>query len=45
MYRAPLLAVWPGLFIFAAVAAFNLLGDGLRRALDPRQAVPNTDGE
>ena len=41
MYRAPLLAVWPGLLILIAVAAVNLLGDGLRRALDPRQAVPH----
>jgi peptide/nickel transport system permease protein len=45
MYRAPLLAVWPGLFIFITVAAFNLLGDGLRRALDPRQAAPQPHGE
>ncbi|HEY7062231.1 MAG TPA: ABC transporter permease [Chloroflexota bacterium] len=27
---------FPGAFIFAAVMAFNLLGDGLRDALDPR---------
>jgi peptide/nickel transport system permease protein len=25
----------PGLFIFITVMAFNLLGDGLRDALDP----------
>jgi peptide/nickel transport system permease protein len=28
--------LWPGVFIFAAVFAFNVLGDGLRDALDPR---------
>jgi len=26
----------PGLFIFVTVMAFNLFGDGLRDALDPR---------
>jgi len=30
------LAVFPGLAIFATVTAYNLLGDGLRDALDPR---------
>ncbi len=30
------LVTYPGLAIFAAVLAFNLLGDGLRDALDPR---------
>ncbi len=34
---APWMAVWPGLAIFLLVLAFNLLGDGLRDALDPRQ--------
>ena len=33
---APWMAVWPGLAIFLAVLSFNLLGDGLRDALDPR---------
>jgi peptide/nickel transport system permease protein len=32
----PLLAVWPGLAIMAAVFGFNVLGDGLRDTLDPR---------
>jgi peptide/nickel transport system permease protein len=31
------MAVWPGLAIFLTVIAFNLLGDGLRDALDPRE--------
>ena len=35
--QAPWMAIWPGLSIFLLVLAFNLLGDGLRDALDPRQ--------
>ncbi len=35
--NAPWMAVWPGLAIFLTVISFNLLGDGLRDALDPRQ--------
>ena len=35
--NAPWMAVWPGLSIFLLVLAFNLVGDGLRDALDPRQ--------
>jgi ABC-type dipeptide/oligopeptide/nickel transport system permease subunit len=31
------MALWPGLMIFVVVMAFNLLGDGLRDALDPNQ--------
>jgi peptide/nickel transport system permease protein len=34
---APHLAVFPGLAIMLAVLGFNLLGDGLRDALDPRR--------
>lgn len=30
------ISVFPGLFLIIAVVAFNLLGDGLRDALDPR---------
>ncbi|WP_339850572.1 ABC transporter permease [uncultured Nisaea sp.] len=33
---SPMLAIWPGMLIFAAVIAFNFLGDGLQDALDPR---------
>ncbi|MBP6598827.1 MAG: ABC transporter permease [Giesbergeria sp.] len=36
MFEAPLLAVWPGVAIALAVLGLNLLGDGLRDALDPR---------
>ena len=35
--NAPWMALWPGLAIFLLVLSFNLLGDGLRDALDPRQ--------
>jgi peptide/nickel transport system permease protein len=35
--NAPWLAVWPGLAIFLTVMSFNLLGDGLRDALDPKE--------
>jgi peptide/nickel transport system permease protein len=34
--QAPWLAVFPGAAIFLAVLSFNLVGDGLRDALDPR---------
>jgi len=36
IFRTPLLTLVPGLAIFLAVLGFNLLGDGLRDALDPR---------
>ena len=35
--NAPWMALWPGASIFLLVLSFNLLGDGLRDALDPRQ--------
>jgi ABC-type dipeptide/oligopeptide/nickel transport system permease subunit len=28
--------VWPGVFLVITTLAFNLLGDGLRDALDPK---------
>jgi peptide/nickel transport system permease protein len=34
--NAPWMAIFPGLAIFVTVLSFNLLGDGLRDALDPR---------
>jgi peptide/nickel transport system permease protein len=34
--NAPWMAIWPGLAIFLVVLSFNLLGDGLRDALDPK---------
>lgn len=36
MEIAPLLVLWPSLAVALTVLAFNLLGDGLRDALDPR---------
>ena len=35
--RAPWISVFPGLFIFFSVLGVNLLGDGMRDTLDPRQ--------
>lgn len=34
--EAPWMAIWPGLAIIAVVLGFNLLGDGLNDALNPR---------
>jgi peptide/nickel transport system permease protein len=34
--EAPFLAIFPGVAIMLSVLGFNLLGDGLREALDPR---------
>jgi peptide/nickel transport system permease protein len=34
----PWLMVWPGLAVLITTLAFNLLGDGLRDAFDPRSA-------
>jgi len=36
LVQAPWMAIFPGLAIFLTVLSFNLLGDGLRDALDPR---------
>ncbi|WP_157247441.1 ABC transporter permease [Nonomuraea typhae] len=36
IYTVPHYAIFPGLAIFLTVLAFNLFGDGLRDALDPR---------
>jgi peptide/nickel transport system permease protein len=35
----PWLMLWPGLAILAATLAFNLFGDGLRDAFDPRSSL------
>jgi len=37
--QAPWLGAFPGAAIFLTVLGFNLLGDGIRDALDPRSAV------
>ncbi len=36
LIQAPWMAIWPGVAIFVTVLAFNLFGDGLRDALDPK---------
>jgi ABC-type dipeptide/oligopeptide/nickel transport system permease subunit len=38
VFTAPHLVFFPGLAIMLTVLSFNLLGDGLRDALDPRLA-------
>ena len=35
--QAPWMAWWPGLAIFVTVFAFNVVGDGLHDALDPKE--------
>jgi ABC-type dipeptide/oligopeptide/nickel transport system permease subunit len=45
VFTAPHLVVFPGLAIMLTVLAFNLLGDGLRDALDPRLAQEGTKAE
>jgi ABC-type dipeptide/oligopeptide/nickel transport system permease subunit len=35
-YTLPYFMFWPGMAIFITVLAFNLFGDGLRDALDPK---------
>ena len=37
LISAPWMAIWPGLAIFIVVLSLNLVGDGLRDALDPRE--------
>jgi len=37
MSQAPWMSIFPGAAIFLVVLGFNLLGDGLRDALDPRE--------
>jgi peptide/nickel transport system permease protein len=38
LFQAPWLAICPGLAIFLGVLAFNMIGDGLRDALDFRDS-------
>jgi peptide/nickel transport system permease protein len=42
--QAPWLAIFPGLAIFLVVMAFNLLGDAIRDALDPRLRLARNRG-
>jgi peptide/nickel transport system permease protein len=39
VWSAPALAIYPGLLILVTVVALNVVGDGLREALDPRAAT------
>jgi peptide/nickel transport system permease protein len=43
VFTAPHLVFYPGLAIMLTVLAFNLIGDGLRDALDPRLAQSGAD--
>lgn len=45
VFSAPHLVFFPGLAIMITVLAFNLLGDGLRDALDPRLAHASAGSE
>jgi peptide/nickel transport system permease protein len=36
--QQPYMAIWPGLAICCVVLGFNMLGDGLRDALDPKES-------
>ena len=36
LYRAPWMAMYPGVAITLAVFGFNMLGDAIRDVLDPR---------
>jgi peptide/nickel transport system permease protein len=39
LYTRPLVAIVPGIFIVLTVLSLNVLGDGVREALDPRAKV------
>ena len=39
MRMAPWVTIFPGMAILVTVIGFNLMGDGLRTALDPRMKV------
>lgn len=43
VFTAPHLVFFPGIAIMITVLAFNLLGDGLRDALDPRLVQPGVE--
>lgn len=43
VFTAPHLVFYPGLAIMVTVLAFNLLGDGMRDALDPRLAMQSSE--
>jgi ABC-type dipeptide/oligopeptide/nickel transport system permease subunit len=39
LFSSPHIVVFPGLFITATALSFNLIGDGLRDALDPKSRM------
>jgi peptide/nickel transport system permease protein len=39
LYTRPMVAIAPGIMIVLTVLALNLLGDGIRDALDPRSKI------
>ena len=39
LLSAPWVLTYPGIAIFVTVLAFNLLGDGLRDAFDPKTVI------
>jgi peptide/nickel transport system permease protein len=39
MFTAPHIVIFPGVAIMLTVLGFNLLGDGLRDALDPKLRI------
>ncbi len=39
LYTRPMVAIAPGIMILLTVIALNVLGDGVRDALDPRAKV------
>ncbi len=43
MLLAPWVTIFPGLMIFLTVMGFNMLGDGLRDAMDPRTTLWKAD--
>jgi len=45
LYTRPAVALAPGIAIALTVLALNVLGDGIRDALDPRAKLRRTDGE
>jgi peptide/nickel transport system permease protein len=45
LFSAPHLVIFPGLAIMITVLSFNLIGDGLRDALDPRLAHAGVKSE
>ncbi|MEM3125980.1 MAG: hypothetical protein QW064_06120, partial [Candidatus Caldarchaeum sp.] len=39
IFSAPHILIFPGIMIFVTILAFNMVGDGLRAALDPKAPI------